>query len=55
MADPARQTFTRERIVTILSPIVILVAWEVLARMRVIDVRYVPAPSTILLTAAGSC
>jgi NitT/TauT family transport system permease protein len=50
MADPATRPAARERLITILSPILILVAWEAAAQARLIDTRFVPAPSTILAT-----
>lgn len=34
---------------TVLSPMLLLVVWELLAQTRLIDTRYVPAPSTILV------
>jgi ABC-type nitrate/sulfonate/bicarbonate transport system permease component len=43
-------TGTRDRLISFISPIALLVLWEVLARLHVIDVRFFPAPSTILRT-----
>jgi NitT/TauT family transport system permease protein len=38
----------RDRIISIASPIGFLVAWEIAARLQLIDVRFFPAPSTII-------
>lgn len=37
-----------ERLMSVLSPIILLAVWEVLARLGVIDTRFFPAPSSIL-------
>jgi ABC-type nitrate/sulfonate/bicarbonate transport system permease component len=37
-----------ERLTSVLSPLVLLAAWEVLARLGVVDTRFFPAPSSIL-------
>jgi NitT/TauT family transport system permease protein len=39
----------RERLMSIGSPIGLLLAWEVAARLGMIDVRFFPAPSTIMV------
>jgi ABC-type nitrate/sulfonate/bicarbonate transport system permease component len=39
---------TRERILGIASPIVLLVVWEVAARLHFIDTRFFPAPSSVI-------
>src|ERR1700681_2488118 len=39
---------TRERILGITSPIVLLVVWEAAARLHIIDTRFFPAPSSVL-------
>ena len=39
-----------ERTLAILSPLALLVLWEVFCRAKVLDPRYVPAPSTVLGT-----
>lgn len=41
---------TRERVVSILSPLALLLLWEVLVRTRVLDVRFFPAPSQVVGT-----
>jgi len=41
---------SREGVISALSPIVLLILWEVLARAGVIDTRFFPAPSEILRT-----
>lgn len=38
----------RDRLISVSSPIVLLVLWEVLARLGAIDVRFFPPPSKIL-------
>lgn len=38
----------RDRIISVASPIGLLLAWEVAARLGFIDVRFFPAPSTII-------
>src|ERR1700684_225798 len=39
---------TRERILGIASPLALLVAWEVAARLHIIDTRFFPAPSSVI-------
>ncbi len=39
---------TRERLLGIASPIVLLIVWEIAARFHVIDTRFFPAPSSII-------
>ncbi len=39
-----------ERLVSIASPIVLLLIWEVLVRARILDWRFFPAPSDVLKT-----
>jgi NitT/TauT family transport system permease protein len=41
---------SRERIISFLSPIALLLLWEVLARIGILDTRFFPAPSQILST-----
>jgi ABC-type nitrate/sulfonate/bicarbonate transport system permease component len=41
--EPARS----ERILSVLSPLLLLCAWEIAARLHVIDARFFPAPSSI--------
>lgn len=40
----------RERLVSVFSPSVLLVLWELLARLRVLDTRFFPPPTDILET-----
>jgi NitT/TauT family transport system permease protein len=40
----------RDRLITVASPVALLVLWEVLARAGVIDTRFFPAPSKIFVT-----
>jgi NitT/TauT family transport system permease protein len=54
-AAPQAKTWTlnrrsRERIISFLSPIALLLLWEVLARIGILDTRFFPAPSQILST-----
>ncbi len=46
---PLLSNHTRERIIGVASPVVLLMLWEISARAGVIDVRFFPAPSAILL------
>ncbi len=41
---------TRERILSIASPLLLLIVWEIAARLHVIDVRFFPAPSSVIAT-----
>lgn len=43
----------RDRLISILSPFLLLGVWEISARMEVIDTRFFPAPITILHTLIG--
>jgi ABC-type nitrate/sulfonate/bicarbonate transport system permease component len=43
----------RERLMSIASPLVLLLAWEMAARLGAIDVRFFPAPSAIVLVMIG--
>jgi len=53
-AKPARRWIaggvTREQVVSLLSPLVLLLIWEALVRTRVLDVRFFPAPSQVVGT-----
>ena len=54
-ASPQAKTWTlnrrsRERIISFLSPVALLLLWEVLARVGILDTRFFPAPSQILST-----
>jgi ABC-type nitrate/sulfonate/bicarbonate transport system permease component len=40
----------RERILGIASPIALLAVWEIAARLNYIDVRFFPAPSSVIAT-----
>ena len=40
----------RERLISFISPVVLLVLWEVLARTGMIDTRFFPAPSQVFQT-----
>jgi NitT/TauT family transport system permease protein len=57
-AIPPAKTWTlnrrsRERIISFLSPIALLLLWEILARVGIVDTRFFPAPSQILSTLVG--
>lgn len=41
---------TREQVVSLLSPLVLLLIWEALVRTRVLDARFFPAPSQVVGT-----
>jgi len=40
----------RDRLISLASPIMMLLLWEILVRLGVLDARFFPAPSTILET-----
>src|SRR5437588_13040524 len=40
----------RDRIISVASPLGLLLAWELAARAGMIDVRFFPAPSSIIQT-----
>jgi ABC-type nitrate/sulfonate/bicarbonate transport system permease component len=44
----AVSTRTRERILGIASPILLLAVWEAAARFHIIDTRFFPAPSSVI-------
>ena len=57
-AIPPAKTWTlnrrsRERIISFLSPIALLLLWEILTRVGIVDTRFFPAPSQILSTLLG--
>lgn len=41
---------SKQRILSILSPISLLIVWEVLVRVHILDSRFFPTPTTILAT-----
>src|SRR5258708_26698112 len=41
---------TRDRLLNIISPLALLVLWELCARFGFIDTRFFPAPSTVVST-----
>jgi ABC-type nitrate/sulfonate/bicarbonate transport system permease component len=41
---------TRDRLLSIISPLALLTLWEVCARFGVIDTRFFPAPSSVIAT-----
>jgi ABC-type nitrate/sulfonate/bicarbonate transport system permease component len=43
---------TFERIVSVSSPLILLLVWEVAGQLRFIDTRFFPTPSSIILNAA---
>ena len=53
MADKAKRlsTATQERLLAIGSPLLLLLVWEALVWIKVVDARFVPAPSTIFQAA----
>jgi NitT/TauT family transport system permease protein len=51
VAEPRAWTMSvrgRERVLTVVSPLALLVVWELAARFGLIDVRFFPAPSSVL-------
>jgi len=46
------RTTSLERLVSLLSPLVLLLVWELLVRSRILDARFFPAPSAVLKTLA---
>jgi NitT/TauT family transport system permease protein len=49
----ARRRRVQEQVLTVGSPILLLVLWEVLVRVQLLDRRFFPAPSSIVDTFAG--
>lgn len=49
-APALTRTTSLERLVSLLSPLVLLGIWELLVRGRILDVRFFPAPSAVLQT-----
>ena len=53
-ATPAARFLRRgsmiERVVSVVSPILLLLLWETLVRTRILDVRFFPAPSQVIRT-----
>ncbi len=51
---PSARALTRttslERLVSLLSPLVLLLVWELLVRSRILDARFFPAPSAVVKT-----
>src|SRR5690349_12962355 len=43
----------RDRLISIVSPLLLLLVWEIAARTGLIDTRFFPAPTTILHTLVG--
>lgn len=44
------RTTVIERLVSLLSPVALLLVWELLVRSRILDARFFPAPSAVLKT-----
>jgi NitT/TauT family transport system permease protein len=49
---PANQSETKYRIISILSPLLVLVLWETLVRTDIMDRRFFPAPTTVIVVLA---
>ncbi|MCY1282764.1 putative aliphatic sulfonates transport permease protein SsuC [compost metagenome] len=53
-SDPPRRNSTRkrnsERVIALFTPMALLLVWEVLGHLRLIDVRFFPPPSSIVGT-----
>jgi NitT/TauT family transport system permease protein len=41
---------TQRRILSIISPIILLIIWEILVRMNILDSRFFPAPTTVFIS-----
>ena len=41
---------TRDRLLNVISPLGLLIVWELCARFGVIDTRFFPAPSSVIST-----
>lgn len=52
ISAPASQKETRYRIISILSPLLVLLLWELLVRTGILDQRFFPAPTTIVVVLA---
>jgi NitT/TauT family transport system permease protein len=49
--SPARMSArTRDRLLNVISPLGLLILWELCARFGVIDTRFFPAPSSVIAT-----
>jgi NitT/TauT family transport system permease protein len=46
---PVQKSEAKYRIISILSPVIMLVMWETLVRTDILDKRFFPAPTTVLL------
>ena len=44
----------RDRLLNVISPLALLVLWELCARFGFIDTRFFPAPSSVVSTTASS-
>ncbi|HET6281578.1 MAG TPA: ABC transporter permease, partial [Polyangia bacterium] len=42
---------TRDRVISVMSPVLLVVTWELMVRTRVLDPRFFPAPTAIALQA----
>jgi ABC-type nitrate/sulfonate/bicarbonate transport system permease component len=49
-AKPRISARTRDRLLNVISPLALLIVWELCARFGVIDTRFFPAPSTVMAT-----
>src|SRR5215831_9244376 len=41
---------TRDRLLNVISPLALLIVWELCARFDLIDTRFFPAPSSVIAT-----
>jgi len=48
MSATGSRPFVSDRVISILSPLILLGMWEICARTGVIDVRFFPAPSNVI-------
>src|SRR5262249_47634312 len=49
-AESGMSARTRDRLLNVISPLGLLVVWELCARFGVIDTRFFPAPSSVMAT-----
>src|SRR5262249_2278599 len=49
-ATPKMSARTRDRLLNIISPLALLILWELCARLGFIDTRFFPAPSSVVST-----
>src|SRR5215467_11889182 len=48
--ESAMSARTRDRLLNVISPLALLIVWELCARFGFIDTRFFPAPSSVIAT-----